>query len=175
MQQDEKDSVNQENMQDLPGSSQRLTQEPRMEPVDNQLDETADNRLQAEADENYLDTNQEKFFEVEDVKLSRQLLGEDEEIEAAEEVAESPRPYLADRADDHDENISQVNPGRGIGIVGLIFSIVSLFIVPFLLGSVGIILGVISAARGSRLGWWAAGVGILSIVISLFVYPMGLY
>ncbi len=66
-----------------------------MEPVDNQLDETADNRLQAEADENYLDTNQEKFFEVEDVKLSRQLLGEDEEIEAAEEVAESPRPYLA--------------------------------------------------------------------------------
>lgn len=175
MQQDEKDSMNQENMQDLLGSSQRLTQESEMEPVDNQLDETAESRLQAEADENNLDTNQEQFFEVEDVKLSRGLLGEEEEIEAAEEIAESPRPYLADRADDDQEDISQVNPGRGIGIVGLIFSIVSLFIVPFLLGSVGIILGVISAARGSRLGWWAAGVGILSIVISLFVYPMGLY
>lgn len=175
MQQDEKDSMNQENMQDLPGSSQRLTQESEMEPVDNQLDETAESRLQAEADENNLDTNQEQFFEVEDVKLSRGLLGEEEEIEAAEEIAESPRPYLVDRADDDQEDISQVNPGRGIGIVGLIFSIVSLFIVPFLLGSVGIILGVISAARGSRLGWWAAGVGILSIVISLFVYPMGLY
>ena len=182
MQQDEKDFVNQEDMQnqqDIPDqleSSRRLAQE-TMESVDNQLDETADNRLQAEADENNPDTKQEKTLEVDDVKLSRGLLGEDEEIEAAEEVAESPRPYLVDRADDdeNEENISEMNPGRGIGIVGLIFSIVSLFIVPFLLGSVGIILGVISAARGSRLGWWAAGVGILSIIISLFVYPMGIY
>lgn len=169
MQQNQRDPLDEASANDFLESSQELAQGTETEPVYNEADETAENRLEAETDEAQFEANEDQPFEVEDVKLSRELLGEEEEIEAAEEVAEPIRPRSIDQGDT-EERISQADPGRGIGIAGLIFSIVSLFLVPLLLGSVGIVLGVISAARGSRVGWWAAGIGILSIIMSMFVY-----
>lgn len=62
--------------------------------------------------------------------------------------------------------------GRGIGITALIVSILSLFILPLLMGIAGIIIGVIARGKGAKsLGTWAIIIGALSIVIGIFILP----
>lgn len=62
--------------------------------------------------------------------------------------------------------------GRGIGITALIVSILSLFILPLLMGIAGIIIGVIARRKGAKsLGTWAIMIGALSIVIGIFILP----
>lgn len=62
--------------------------------------------------------------------------------------------------------------GRGIGIFGLILSLLSLLFLPVLLGAAGIIVGFFARRRGANaLGNWAMAVGAISIVVSLFLAP----
>lgn len=62
--------------------------------------------------------------------------------------------------------------GKGFGIAALVLSILSLFWSPVLFGAAGIVLGIVARNRGARtMGNWAIGLGILSIVISLFLAP----
>lgn len=62
--------------------------------------------------------------------------------------------------------------GRGIGITALIVSILSLFILPLLMGIAGVIIGVVARGKGAKsLGTWAIIIGALSIVISIFILP----
>lgn len=59
-----------------------------------------------------------------------------------------------------------------IGGLALALSIISLFILPIILGAAGIIVGFMARRRGSeKMGNWAIGIGIVSIVISLFLAP----
>ncbi|TYS68758.1 DUF4190 domain-containing protein [Sutcliffiella horikoshii] len=63
--------------------------------------------------------------------------------------------------------------GRGLGILGLALSILSLFFLPIIMGAAGIIVGFIARKRGATgLGAWAIGIGIVSIVVGIFVLPL---
>lgn len=62
--------------------------------------------------------------------------------------------------------------GATIGAIALILSILSLFMMPFLFGILGIIGGFISRSRGAKsLGAWAIGIGVISIVVGIFILP----
>ncbi|MCK1991523.1 DUF308 domain-containing protein [Peribacillus muralis] len=61
--------------------------------------------------------------------------------------------------------------GKTIGVIALIISILSLFMMPFLLGIAGIIVGIVARSRGSNLGTWAIGIGALSIIVGIFILP----
>ena len=63
------------------------------------------------------------------------------------------------------------NEGSGLGTPALILSVLSLLLLPFILAPAGIILGIIGGIRGSRLGWWAVGVGVFSIIVNLAAAP----
>lgn len=65
-----------------------------------------------------------------------------------------------------------VGEGRGIGFLALALSIVSLFILPVILGAAGIIVGFIARRRGAEaLGAWAIGIGAVSLVLGIFIMP----
>ncbi|ANB61573.1 hypothetical protein [Anoxybacteroides amylolyticum] len=85
--------------------------------------------------------------------------------ETSAEIAEPVRRY------DEREEREGAN-GSGWGWTALALSVLSLFIMPILLGAAGIIVGFIARRRGATmLGMWAIGIGIVSIIIKLFVIP----
>lgn len=62
--------------------------------------------------------------------------------------------------------------GRGLGYLGLALSVLSLFILPIILGAAGIIIGFIARRRGATgLGAWAIGLGAVSIIVGMFILP----
>ncbi|SDM82163.1 hypothetical protein SAMN04488137_2088 [Fictibacillus solisalsi] len=66
----------------------------------------------------------------------------------------------------------QGQTGRVIGMFSVILSVLSLFILPVLFGAAGIIGGFVAVRRGAATsGYWAIGIGIASIVISLLFAP----
>lgn len=67
-------------------------------------------------------------------------------------------------------NNGQIAAGRGAGLfiaVGFICAILSLFAYPFIFGVVGVISGILSTKRGSRLGLAAILTSILFMGIGL--------
>jgi hypothetical protein len=95
----------------------------------------------------------------------------DRDVEAGAEVAPVAEPVERgrERADDSPQTRDE---GRGLGILSLVLSVLSFFMVPFLLGPTGIVLGLISARRGNRLGVWAVGLGTVSILLTAFIAPI---
>lgn len=76
----------------------------------------------------------------------------------------------ADR--DRPDDTNGVGFGTIAGSIALIVSILSLFMMPFLLGIIGIIGGFISRRQGAKsLGSWAIGIGVVSIIIAIFILP----
>jgi len=62
--------------------------------------------------------------------------------------------------------------GAGLGWLALALSIISLFVMPMLMGIAGIIIGFIARRRGANgLGAWAIGIGALSIILSTLILP----
>jgi hypothetical protein len=89
-----------------------------------------------------------------------------------ETSAEITAPYRdnANRADNR--ATEDATAGRGIGWLALALSIISLFVLPVLLGAAGIILGFIARRRGAEgLGAWAIGIGVVSIIVGVFILP----
>ncbi|MCL6585382.1 MAG: DUF4190 domain-containing protein [Anoxybacillus sp.] len=85
--------------------------------------------------------------------------------ETSAEIAEPVRRF------DEREEREGAN-GSGWGWTALALSILSLFIMPILLGAAGIIVGFMARRRGATtLGMWAIGIGVVSIIIKLFVIP----
>lgn len=65
-----------------------------------------------------------------------------------------------------------VASGAGLGWLALALSIISLFVMPVLLGAAGIIIGFIARRRGATgLGAWAIGIGAVSIIVGIFILP----
>lgn len=68
--------------------------------------------------------------------------------------------------------VDNVTSGKGIGGLALALSILSLFVLPIVLGAAGIIIGFIARRRGATtLGAWAIGIGAISIIVGMFVLP----
>ncbi|MFS0635862.1 DUF308 domain-containing protein [Mesobacillus foraminis] len=67
---------------------------------------------------------------------------------------------------------AQKASGSMMGISAIAISILSLFVLPFILGATGIVLGFIARSRGAKgLGSWAIGIGALSVIIGMFILP----
>lgn len=65
-----------------------------------------------------------------------------------------------------------VTGGTGMGWLALALSIISLFVMPVLMGAAGIIIGFIARRRGATgLGAWAIGIGAISIIVGIFILP----
>jgi hypothetical protein len=89
---------------------------------------------------------------------------------------DSRRTNNETRAIDADDYIEPVSEGRGMGWTALILAILSLFLMPVLLGAAGLIVGFIARRRGARtLGSWAIGISAVSLIIGLFIAPFFLY
>lgn len=131
------------------------------------------------------DRNDEELDLLEERKVGS--LSEEEYLEeSAAEVAPSgvlDRPYLqspenerptAGEREEHFEakRQEQEKTGVGVGIAALALSVISLFILPVIFGAAGIVVGFIARRRGlTTLGSWAIGVGVASMIISLFFAP----
>ncbi len=80
--------------------------------------------------------------------------------------SQATKGYQADRGD------AGQATGSIMGFSALALSILSLFVLPVLLGAAGIVIGFIARARGAKgLGNWAIGIGAISLVIGMFVLP----
>jgi hypothetical protein len=94
--------------------------------------------------------------------------------ETAAEVA-APINYGTTKRDANYEGNNtddKVAGGAGLGWLALALSIISLFVMPVLLGAAGIIIGFIARRRGATgLGAWAIGIGAVSIIVGIFILP----
>ncbi|MCR8847168.1 DUF4190 domain-containing protein [Rossellomorea sp. SC111] len=89
--------------------------------------------------------------------------------ETAAEIA-APMNVSRDFEDDAAEDTT--TSGRVLGYSALALSILSLFILPVIMGAAGIVLGFVARRRGAEmLGAWAIGIGAVSIIVGLFVLP----
>ncbi|PJN90897.1 hypothetical protein CVN76_08080 [Bacillus sp. mrc49] len=94
--------------------------------------------------------------------------------ETSAEISTMPRrsrSYKDESVVGADDSGDVASRGKVIGVVALIISILSLFMMPFLLGIAGIIVGIVARSRGSNLGTWAIGIGALSIIVGIFILP----
>jgi hypothetical protein len=92
-----------------------------------------------------------------------------DEIYQEETAAEIAVPVPAVRRRGSDEET--ITGGRGLAWSALALSILSLFILPVLFGAAGIVLGFVARRRGSSIGTWAIGIGMISILVGLFILP----
>lgn len=70
------------------------------------------------------------------------------------------------------EPTSENNPGGGMGITALGLSILSLFLFPYLVAPIGLIVGYFAYRRGARtMGIWAMVIGAVAILGALVIYP----
>ncbi|MEG9297268.1 DUF4190 domain-containing protein [Mangrovibacillus sp. Mu-81] len=89
-----------------------------------------------------------------------------------ETAAEIAAPVNISRDFEDDTEEEKTTSGRVLGYSALALSILSLFILPVIMGAAGIVLGFVARRRGAEtLGAWAIGIGAVSIIIGLFVLP----
>lgn len=94
----------------------------------------------------------------------------DDDVETAAEIAEPIRGRR--QSDQEDSDDSPQSGASGVGVTGLVLSILSLFLWPYLLGIVGIVLGIVAYRRDARtLGGWAMVIGAIGILGALLIYP----
>ena len=73
---------------------------------------------------------------------------------------------------ERDGKIDNTNRGLWMGFASLIVGIIALFTSPVLFGAIAIILGFIARkSESSKAGSWGIGLGILSVVLGLIVFP----
>jgi len=96
------------------------------------------------------------------------------ETDFMEETSAEVSPVIRNndnRTDNRDAD-NEGAGGRGIGWLALALSILSLFVMPVILGGAGIILGFVARRRGvTTLATWSIGIGVVSIILALFVIP----
>jgi hypothetical protein len=100
-----------------------------------------------------------------------EVLDRDQEFKE-ETAAEIAAPVNVSRDFESDAEEESTTSGRVLGYSALALSILSLFILPVIMGAAGIVIGFVARRRGAKtLGSWAIGIGAVSIIIGLFVLP----
>jgi hypothetical protein len=91
--------------------------------------------------------------------------------ETAAEIA-APVNLTRDRSATGEEQETKASAGI-MGMSALAISILSLFVLPVILGITGVVLGFVARKRGGAKGLanWAIGIGAISIIIGMFVLP----
>ncbi|SFX28767.1 hypothetical protein SAMN04487866_103163 [Thermoactinomyces sp. DSM 45891] len=107
-----------------------------------------------------------------------------DDVEIAQEVGISPPGYSVrtertrnDRvSDDLKETKGPRTPTLAkLGIASILISILSFFIIPFILAPIGIVLGVLALRYDDRLGWYGIGMGAVVLVLTTLILPMMIY
>ncbi|WP_353855223.1 DUF308 domain-containing protein [Bacillus sp. Bos-x628] len=91
-----------------------------------------------------------------------------------ETAAEITEPYQAsrDREDRRERDHVGDDSGKGMGYTALALAIISLFVLPVLLGVAAIVVGYMARRKGAQsLGAWSIGIGIVSVILGIFVTP----
>ncbi|MBZ5749761.1 MULTISPECIES: DUF4190 domain-containing protein [Metabacillus] len=126
------------------------------------------------ANENKFDNPERDRFNALDYKGITPLdqeIESDFETETAAEIA-APVNVRRDYAKVDSDDDKVVSGGKGIGFLALALSIISLFMLPVILGAAGIIVGFIARRRGANaLGAWAIGIGLVSLILGIFITP----
>ncbi|MGM0874283.1 MAG: DUF4190 domain-containing protein [Bacillota bacterium] len=128
------------------------------------------------ADENKFDIQERDRIDNLDYKGFTPLDREIEDDFHTESAAEIAAPINMRRenavVDTEADRGDVVGEGRGMGFLALALSVISLFILPVILGAAGIIVGFIARRRGAKaLGAWAIAIGAVSIVLGIFIMP----
>lgn len=93
--------------------------------------------------------------------------------ETAAEIA-APVTLTRERGQSVSGEEQETKASAGImGMSALAISILSLFVLPVILGITGVVLGFVARRRGGAKGLanWAIGIGAISIIIGMFVLP----
>ncbi|WP_409270672.1 DUF308 domain-containing protein [Neobacillus sp. SCS-31] len=93
--------------------------------------------------------------------------------ETAAEIA-APVPIRQNRKEERagQRGMDQETAGGMLGFAALALSILSLFLMPVILGAAGIIVGFLAMRRGAtKSGGWAIGIGAISLIIGIFITP----
>ncbi|WP_231889897.1 MULTISPECIES: DUF308 domain-containing protein [Bacillaceae] len=91
--------------------------------------------------------------------------------ESAAEIAPPIGSYREEERVADDDRHGAVE-GRSTGYIAIALSVISLFLLPVILGAVGIIVGFVARRKGAKtLGAWAIGIGAVSVILGLFVTP----
>lgn len=92
--------------------------------------------------------------------------------ETAAEIA-APVSLARDRENETGDQETMKARAGIVGISALVISILSLFVLPVVLGITGVVLGFIARNRSGAKGLanWAIGIGAISIIIGMFVLP----
>ncbi|MGC5327607.1 DUF456 domain-containing protein [Brevibacillus sp. SYSU BS000544] len=122
-------------------------------------------------------TNEADGYNPQKIANRREDLENQTRYEMAAEA--SPLPRIDARSDERFNTRSPVtgpnetrDAAGGLGMVGLGLSLLSLFLLPYLLAPVGIVLGYLAARRNAgTLGTWAMIVGAVAILGALIIYP----
>ncbi|GED69009.1 hypothetical protein BRE01_27110 [Brevibacillus reuszeri] len=94
----------------------------------------------------------------------------DDDVETAAEIAD-PIPVRRSSRDVVDDD-SREGGASGIGMTGLGLSILSLFLMPYVIAPIGMVLGFLAYRRNARaLGAWAMIIGAVAILGALVIYP----
>lgn len=114
-------------------------------------------------------------------EAGRSVNANDVNEETAAEVAPTIRgnrtddvltPVEADNRAGNVEATEEEAGGTGLGWTALVLSIVSLFFLPILTATVGVVTGYFAYRNGARtLGMWSIAIGLFSIVMGLFFTP----
>lgn len=110
----------------------------------------------------------------EEEKIDVQSKNDVEKIDNAylEETAAEAVPFDRVAGERHVDDNDNVKSNGWLGGLALALSLISLFLMPILLGAAGIITGFMARRRGAEgTGSWAIGIGIVSIAVSLFIAP----
>jgi len=100
------------------------------------------------------------------IRPVRSIVGDD--VETAAEIGEPIR--REPRSPVNETNWNEA--ARGLGMVGLGLSVLSLFLLPYLIAPIGIVIGYMAYRRNARtLGTWAMIVGAIAILGALLIYP----
>ncbi|MSN97727.1 hypothetical protein BHT95_08200 [Bacillus paralicheniformis] len=121
-----------------------------------------------EKDQNVRDRDRAGY----DADLVDATLDNDEFLE--ETAAEVAPTYRTDNGKNGEarNDAADAAGGRVTGYIALALSIISLFMLPVLLGIAGIIVGYIARRQGAAgLGAWAMGIGAVSLVLGIFITP----
>jgi hypothetical protein len=131
-------------------------------------------------------TTAELYDPIVDEELADELTPLDEEFateinpEVDEEFAAevSPIPPALGNGEDRRNNEAMVEEaneagGTGLGWGALVLSIMSLFFLPVLTASIGVVTGFFAYRNGARtLGMWSIAIGLFSIIFAIFFAPL---
>ncbi|MFJ7746194.1 hypothetical protein [Peribacillus sp. NPDC097295] len=123
------------------------------------------------------DQHHERYYTEEDVAEERGYQKKKEatfansryQEETSAELAAEPKQN--GRYEKRSDDSGMASNGAVIGAIALVLSILSLFMMPFILGILGIIIGFSARKRGSSMGSWAIGIGAVSIIVGIFILP----